>query len=187
MTTFRRRPGLPPYGPMATSFPAEWGKRGREGLVVEFLDDDGSSWTGNFHRGRCGSRVNDVLWHPNWRQVLVIAAGELWCVTTENQTAKLLSGGVFGVWTVQDPDGFVFNTWNIYFVRLGPDGVLWHTRRISMEGFDKVRIEAGALVGETLEPDSSSGRPFSVDLKTGQVEGGSYFGREMDAPAFDEC
>src|SRR5213593_1232440 len=45
--------GLPPYGPLATAFPSEWGRLGREGTVVEFMTEAGS-WVANFQPGLGG-------------------------------------------------------------------------------------------------------------------------------------
>lgn len=42
--------GLPPYGPMAISFPEELGKKGQEGMVVEFQTNK-ETWVGNFRQG----------------------------------------------------------------------------------------------------------------------------------------
>jgi hypothetical protein len=51
MVTINMLSGLPPYGPMATAFPREWGRLGREGTVVEFQAEAGP-WVGNFQSGR---------------------------------------------------------------------------------------------------------------------------------------
>jgi hypothetical protein len=94
---------------MATAFPTEWGRTGQEGLVVEFVCMDGSSWVGNFCPGRYGSLTDDVRWDPDRHQVLVTSAGTVRCVTPETRMAKELAQGIFGVWRMGEPDSLVFN------------------------------------------------------------------------------
>src|SRR5262245_30857116 len=43
--------GLPGYGPRAVAFPASGYGAHREGLVVEFQDEHGAAWVGNFQPG----------------------------------------------------------------------------------------------------------------------------------------
>ena len=74
--------GLPAYGPVPTAFPAEWGRLGREGCVVEFKTPQ-ATWVGNFMPGSGG--VNLAGMHPNGRDAVVIAAGDLWAVNPENR------------------------------------------------------------------------------------------------------
>jgi hypothetical protein len=91
--TFRRLPGLPPYGRIATTFPPQWGGCVREGLVVEFAPNDRDSWVGNFRPGLGG--VDDVRSHPNGRDVIVISNGSLWIVEPTSRTAKEVAPAVF--------------------------------------------------------------------------------------------
>ena len=54
----------------------------------------------------------------------------------------------------------------------------WHTPRISWDGFQNVRLEAEQLAGEAWSPVEDRWLPFSVDLETGRIDGGSYNGPE---------
>ncbi len=76
----KRLPGLPPYGPLATAFPDEWGRVGREGTVVEFKTEAGT-WVGNFQPGLGG--LEFVGLHPNQRDVVIIVGGDLWVVNPD--------------------------------------------------------------------------------------------------------
>jgi hypothetical protein len=172
---FRRLPGVPPYGPSAIPFPSEWGRSGHEGLVMEFATDDGNKWVGNFGPGLGG--IDDVRVHPNERDVLVTSTGALWQVSPESRMAEEIAPAVFGVWQVAD--GLVHNHQDIAFTCLGKAGVLWHTRRISWDGFDKLRFEGERLTGQAWSPIEDGWLPFSVDLRTGAVDGGSCTGPEM--------
>jgi hypothetical protein len=84
---FRLLPGLPAYGPLASAFPAEWGRFGREGLVVEFSAGAGT-WVANFRPGLGG--LNRAFLHPNGHDVAVIASGDLWVVNPIQRSAELL-------------------------------------------------------------------------------------------------
>jgi hypothetical protein len=176
MTTFRRLQGLPPYGPMATCFPDDWTHLGREGLVVEFVGTSGTSWVGNFRPGIGG--IDDVCWHPNRQQVLVAAGGALWCVDPDSRVGELIVGGVLGIWKLESGD-LLIDDQGLAYVRLGRSGIVWHTRRISWDGFQNVCIEAGQITGEAWSPVDDRWLPFSIDLQTGRVDGGSYNGPEM--------
>ena len=79
--------GLPPYGPPAIAFPGEWGRLGREGIVVEFRTEAGT-WVGNFQPGLGGLQLAGL--HPNKRDAVVIAAGDLWVIDPGVRTAERL-------------------------------------------------------------------------------------------------
>jgi hypothetical protein len=89
MTKFTILDGLPVYGPLATPFPTEWGKLGREGTVVEFRAVSGQHWTGNFARGLGGATA--ALTHPDGNRILVLSSGDLWVVDPETRSAQELA------------------------------------------------------------------------------------------------
>jgi len=62
------------------------------------------------------------------------------------------------------------------FVRLGAEGRTWHTRRISWDGFKQVQLSSTKISGLAWAPWDPEWTPFTVDLRTGRVEGGSYNG-----------
>jgi hypothetical protein len=172
MTSFRKLPGLPPYGPHAVAFPSDWGARGHEGLVVEFTSPNGQTWIGNFKPG-LGS-IDGVLPHPDGVQVLVMAAGSVWCVDPIRRYAIELATAVDAMWPVDNPLGLIFSLQGLAFLRVGPRGILWRTRRISWDGFRHIEMSGPALAGEAWCPGDDSWIPFIVDLHTGHVTGGAY-------------
>lgn len=176
MHSYRRLPGLPPYGPPAIGFPPEWGSLGREGLVVEFVPANGSVWVGNFRPGLGG--IDAVRSHPNGREVLIMSSGALWSVDPETRTVEEMASAILGVWTVGSED-LLLNDQDLAFIRLGRVGVVWHTRRISWDGFDNLQLEEEKVIGEAWSPIEDRWLPFSVNLDTGIVDGGSYNGPEM--------
>jgi hypothetical protein len=77
-------------------------------------------------------------------------------------------------WPVHEPDGFVFSRQGLAFLRLDADGIRWHTRRISWDGFDALEFDHGRITGFAWNAVGNQWQPFSVSLETGQSTGGGY-------------
>ena len=163
--------GLPPYGPMPTAFPPEWGYLGREGTVVEFTTETGT-WVANFRPGLGGLQFARSL--RNTLNAIVVSAGDLWIIDLPARTASLTLPAVEAMWEVQNPDGWVMSRQDLAFVRLGPQGLMWHTRRLSWDGFDQIEINQYELRGLAWSPLDDKWCPFSVELETGKSAGGSF-------------
>lgn len=178
---FRILPGLPPYGPMATPFPTSFGHTGREGFVVEFLPDTPDAWVGNFAPGWGG--YNGAHAHPNGNgMIIVFSAGHGYVIDPRTRTMKgQMEGDVSGLWEVADPPGFVLDRQGLAFYRIGPEGLVWHTRRLSLDAFRNVVFESDRFTGEAWSPGEGwspiedKWLPFAVDLATGRSEGGSSY------------
>ncbi len=167
--SFRILKGLPPYGPLATPFPARYGRTGHEGLVVEFDNDDTGKWVGNFQPGI--SRYSGV--HRLWdsKNLLVVNQGHAYVV--DPVTRKLIMDDDWfaeDLWMVSNPDGFVVNRSGVVFLRYGSGGLVWQTRRISLDGFRDLEISDTQLTG--LADAVGAWVPFEVDLVTGMSRGG---------------
>ena len=169
--------GLPPYGPMPIAFPPEWGLRGREGTVVEFKSTTGD-WVGNFEPGLGGLEFAGI--HPNGVDAVVIAAGELWVVNGEGRTAKRLLPELNALFAVQDPDGWIFSRQDIALARFSLEGVVWHTRRISWDGFDQLAVDQATVIGLAWSAIDDIWCPFVVDIGTGATIGGSYSENDVE-------
>src|SRR5689334_22395554 len=176
---FRILPGLPPYGPPARPFPENWGRTGREGFVVEFQPGTPEAWVANFRPGYFPA-IQRVFAHPNDRDVVVIAGGDVWIVEPGEHRAHQIEGAVDGVWEVKGPPGLVFSRQGLALSRLGREGIVWHTRRLSWDGFDEVRIEGDELRGLAWSPVEDRSFPFTVDLRTGRSQGGSFSDSDME-------
>lgn len=176
MSMFRKLQGLPTHGPMAIGFPEEWSRLAREGLVVEVRGTEGDTWVGNFRPGLGG--LDEVLWHPNRRQVLVASAGALWCGDPDSRIGEEIAPAVFQLWQLESGD-LILDHQGLAYTRLGRRGVVWNTPRISWDGFQNVRLEANHLAGQAWSPVEDRWMPFRVHLETGRVEGGSYNGPKM--------
>jgi hypothetical protein len=163
--TARFLSGLPPYGPMPTAFPPEWGYLGREGLVVEFATET-DAWVANFRPGSGGLRFSGL--HPNMIDAIVIADGDLWIIDPRLRTAVRTLPAIEAMWKVDNPEGWVFSRQGLALARLGPNGLMWHTRRLSIDGLDQIQIDQGELTGLAWSPLDDTWRPFRVELRTGK-------------------
>lgn len=168
--------GLPPYGPRAISFPAKFGAIGREGTVVEFQSDTGT-WVGNFAPGYGDLQYAAV--HPNGVDALVIAGGELWHVDGLSRAAAQLMSGLTAMFAVRDPAGWIFSS-DLALARYAADGIRWHTRRISWDGFGQLSVDRDAVTGFAWPAIDEDWYPFSVDVRTGKVTGGGYFEEDIE-------
>lgn len=177
--SFKILPGLPPYGDPAKPFPESWGKTGREGFVVQFRRSDGRTWCANFAAGIEQSQA--VMQHPDGQRVLVINGGDVWSVDPDQGSAERIFVGVDRYWPVDNPVGLVLSRQQLAFARLGPGGLMWHTRRLSWDGFDKVEISSDVIVGLAWSPLDEKWHPFEVDLRTGRSRGGSF-----NVPSLDD-
>jgi hypothetical protein len=164
--------GLPPYGPLAQPIPLQWGRRGSEGVVVEFTARDGERWVGNFQPGM--GTLDDVLLHPDGRRVLIVAHGDLWAVDADSRTAELVLHDAFDVWRVEQPPGYIANWCGLAFVRIAAEGLRWQTRRLSWDGFREVVVGEVTLTGSAYTPIERRWEPFAVELSTGASRGGSF-------------
>jgi hypothetical protein len=173
MTPFRLLPGLPPYGDLPRSFPDAWGRLGREGTVVEFSRSDGSTWIGNFCPGL--ARLSGAYAHPDGRHVLVYANGDAWSVDPETGDAERIMVAVEEFWRVSNPDGHIMSRQGLALLRLGPDGIMWHTRRLSWDGFSELRVDDSAITGLAWDAPGQRWAPFKVDPVSGRSTGASYF------------
>ena len=161
---------LPPYGPLPPAFPEGWGCLGREGLVVEFETPHGK-WIGNFQPGLYGLQFAGL--HPNGRDGIVISNGDLW-VVSDGQLAERTPSCISAMFEVNDPPGWIFDRQGLALIRFSANGVRWHTRRISWDGFEHLHVLESRIEGMAWSPITDAWCPFEVDLQTGRTKGGSY-------------
>jgi hypothetical protein len=138
---------------------------------------------GNFQPGVGG--VDEVLAHPNNRDVLVVSNASLWTVNPATREAVEIERWITGYWRVTEPIGYLFNNQDVSFFRLSVQGVIWQTRRISWDGFDELRLEGELLTGKAWTPMDDAWVPFTLDLRTGRVEGGTHQGDIPNVPVCD--
>lgn len=182
MINLTLREGLPATGPLATAFPADWGRLGQEGTVVEFATQAGS-WVANFKRGNTSLELAQLL--PNGRGAVVVAGGDLWLVDPLQRTAECVLQQIDAAFEVQNPDGWVFSLNGVALARFASNGIVWHTRRLSWDGFEKLSVAQGEVTGLAWTWINDERRPFRVDICTGRSTGGGYSDEDDDTSGWE--
>ena len=103
----------------------------------------------------------------------MVSEGQCYIVNPETREADplkliiidLIEVPTLNLLLLQDPHSFT---------ALSRAGILWETRRISWDGFRKLRIDVEHLLGEAFIPYGDPWRPFNLDLISGEVVGGDY-------------
>jgi len=171
---FKVLPYRPPQGPLPEQF-SPGPRMYREGLAVEFSEDDGRTWVGNFQRGLGGA--SDAIAHPNGKHVIVVAGGQGYIVDPETRSLVATFGGqIESIITVPELQEIVFGN-GISFTAIGHEGLRWETHRLSWDGMQALLRAGTMLSGEAYDPRDDSWRPFSVNLNDGHTDGGSYYYR----------
>jgi hypothetical protein len=129
---------------------------------------------GNFQRGL--SSFEDVLQHPNGRELLVIAGGQGYIVDPNDRAKREYFGADIEI-ALQVPElsNVVFGN-GLWFESVGPDGWQWQSGRISWDGMRELRRDGLRLFGEAWSPLEDRWLPFELDLRSGRFTGGSYNG-----------
>ena len=170
--------GLPAYGPPADAFSATGLGKHREGLVVRIHASSGA-WVGNFQRGL--SSCDHVLDHPDGRHLLVIAGGTAYVVDPETrELARHFGCQIEYVFLLPGVPILLLGN-GLWFEAIGGEGLRWRSRRISWDGLRSVVLDGNLLCGEAYAPEGPLGTwyPFQLDVLTGTVTGGSYYGPPM--------
>jgi hypothetical protein len=168
---FRILPSLPPYGPLPVQFSATKSGMHKEGLAVEFYPDSATPWVGNFQRGV--SQFDRVLDHPDEMLVVVIAGGQGYIVdpSTRSQLASL-GVDIDCVFDIPSPKQLIIGN-GLWFESHSEYGRQWKTPRISWDGMRSVTLAGDELRGEAWTPLGERWVPFSLNIRSGRVVGGT--------------
>ncbi len=179
--------GLPAYGPMAEPFSATGQGTHCEGLVVRFNASTGE-WTGNFQRGI--SSLDDIFEHPDGQHIVVVAGGMAYIVDVEGKrlVAHFGAGCIEHIINISGKDYVILSN-GIRFEAMGPDGLLWRSRRISWDGMRNISLDETFICGEAYAPEGQNGAwySFELDVITGNFSGGSYNGPAMEKSPMLTC
>ena len=140
----------------------------------------------NFQPGRSGYQA--VCPHPNGCDAVVFASGAGYVVEPTTRSLKAELGEFLeNAWPLQDPPRIVVQSQGLYFFCLAADGVLWHTRRLSWDGFRDVVVSGERLEGLAWDL-GDSWVPFEVDLVTGRsFNGATIEGIPLDVERLAGC
>jgi hypothetical protein len=137
-----------------------------------FSVDGADPWVCNFSPGFNG--LESVQLHPDQRRFLVLSTGTLWIVDPEARSAEEVPGSIDALWYVPDSQDIIVSLQGLAFYRFGTTGVVWHTRRLSWDGFSDVRLTPKSIEGLAWSPLDNNWHGFTVDLETGRSTGGSF-------------
>jgi hypothetical protein len=165
--------GLPPCGALALPFPSDGTGRHREGLVVRFNPTSVEPWVGNFQRGE--TTCDSVFSHPDGRQVVIVAGGQVYIIDPEMQreTQYAMSASINFAISMPELNQIVLCN-DLWFEAIRADGIGWSSDRLSWDGIRNISISAATLTGEAYSPLSDSWSPFTLDLLTGESFGAIY-------------
>lgn len=173
MSLYKILTGLPAYGPEALPFSATGMGTHSEGFVVRFLPHPDSTWIGNFQPG-----VTDmyaIVPHPDRQRMIVIAGGQAYIIDAQVPAKWTHFGGsIEFAQPIPELDAILFGN-GLWFELLGPQSMIWKTRRISWDGMRDLAIKDLTLTGQSWCYDDTWSN-FAVDLVEGTVTGGSYSG-----------
>ncbi len=164
----REQPGLPtelrhyhPVGDMA----------GHDGPIVRIAPHGGTPWLAMFAFARGGG--SDQLFtcpNPDW--LCVVARNLAYLVNTRDpEQWEIVNGGtpVMQVLPAEQPKLLLFADYTD-IEAWGPEGLVWHSARLSLDGLRNLRVEGTVLRGEGWYPDCWAA--FTIDLRTGRHEDG---------------
>lgn len=173
MFVARPLPGLPPYGPRAQSFPRA--DAFREGFVVEFVGNGGERWVGNFARFWDGGETS-VHTELGCRAVVVVAGGSGYLVDAEaRRLVREIGSDIKHIWFDRDLRAMIVSN-GLWFEAFDAENFGWRSRRFSWDGIRNLKQSGRTLTGKAFDPITDRWLPFSLNLATGDVEGGSYTG-----------
>ena len=166
--------GLPAYGPRAESFPASGYGAHREGVVVEFVDDNGNAWVGNFQPGP-GSYSAVFATFGEDRPVVIAGGGGYVVDVSSRKVIAEFGGTIDWCLEVRERARLIFAD-GIGFEARDRNGVVWRSGRVSWDGMRDLTHCDGKVYGYAYSPLDDDYKSFHLDLSTGRFSGGSYNG-----------
>ena len=163
--------GLPASGDLPVQFSATGLGMHSEGVAVQFSSDGShDAWVGNFQRGL--NRFDALIRHPDGIDFIVIAGGQAYVVDPTSRVLKEHFGAFFETVThVADLNIYVLGT-PIDFEAIGATGRIWRSKRVALDGIRSLALNGSVLNAEAYAMEDEW-LPFTIDVQTGQVEGGS--------------
>lgn len=145
---------------------------------MEFAIDGGETWVGNFAKFEEGGETS-IHTELGSRAIVVVAGGSGYLVDAE--TRRLVREIGFDIQRIWFDDGaqamIVSN--GLWFEALDAEKVVWRSHRVSWDGIRNMEQAGRTLTGEAFDPMTDRWLPFSLNLTSGEIQGGSYTGPDM--------
>ena len=174
--------GLPTYGPMYVPISQDAIPFYSEGYVVRFYQSDGTSWVANFKSG--WTNFSAVYDFPEFKRTIVFAYGQCYIMAdNEQKPLKAFGVGFSEVFQTEDNILIAVDQTDFTVIEINSDTV-WHSERVSWDGFKNVNFSDDYVTGFAYEPTSDEGewKPFSFNYRTKEIVGGSYHVQEVSKP-----
>lgn len=167
----RYRAGLvdaPPSGLVDHAFSAPGSSARARTALIE--PEGQNPWVGSFAGNATFQGISGLFGTPHPDRLCVLDRGTTFLVNVADPTDTTvlqLAGPVRAVEQLVDQNLLLLVTpWVI--AALGPDGLIWTTERLAIEGI-RVHDVAGDLLHGVADPDDEEPRAFVLDLHTGRV------------------
>jgi hypothetical protein len=146
---------------------------GSNGIMVKLMPHEGKPWIGFFQCGGLGW-LNGVFSCPDARTVCVVSggAGYFVCVDDPNVWGEPSCTPIIDVQPVLHHDLIVFAT-PTELCAYGKQGRVWTTQRLSFDGINITSITDRTMRGTGWDAMLQRDVEFTVDLLTGQHDGGA--------------
>ena len=163
--------GLPAYGPMYIPVSVKGEPFYSEGLVIRFKKSDGSDWVANFSTG--WSNFNFVTEYPNANRIIVIAKGQGY-IMSPDQEKPIDTFGIGIDYILKTDDNKIILADNCDVWIVNNEGSIWQSKRISWDGLKDLKLQDNLLTGLSYRPGDDQWIPFSINIDTKEIIGGSY-------------
>ncbi len=187
MMTWRILPHLPAKGPLPRQFSATGRGTYQECFVVEFYPDEERRWVGNFQPGfnthdfwilrEAGKEVVD--YHGS-RHVLVRVGDAAYIIDPASErSVRDYNGDITQVIPIPELRLFLVADKERWEGFRDDEQSVWTTPRLANDGFANTQIRDHILQGDARRRtsdkwDEGVEREFTVDLRTGVVQGGCW-------------
>lgn len=164
-------PGLPGKVPMYISVSENNEQFYSEGFVVRFLKPDGTNWIANFKPG--WSEFNFVKEYLASNRIIVIAQGQGYIMKPESPEPLHTFGLKIKEVTEAENNRIICaDDCSLYLI--DEEGGVWQSERISWDGIKDLTIQQNTVAGLSYYPMTDSWVPFTFDIDTKFVTGGSF-------------
>lgn len=146
------------------------GAGGASAMLVRF--NGPQSWTASLAPGNGDYNGSARLWESD--EFVIVTRGQAYIIDAATRELKSCFGGfVAGLLAIPHLDLLVYHN-GLWVEGLFSSGFAWQTRRLSWDGLRQLTLDGDDLIGEAYDPTNQRWHRFSVDLCTGEAQGGSY-------------
>jgi hypothetical protein len=155
-------------------YPGASTQGGRDGILVRVRPEKGEPWLGTFAFGQEASKsASGILSMPSPHQFCVVATGAGYIVAANVPTTweAVQATPIIDVRSVRAQGLIVFATYT-NLVAYGRTGLKWRTKRLSWDNLKITEVTDTFIKGEFWDIRSEAMDTFTVDLATGNHQGG---------------